>query len=298
MDYENRTIPEGINVSHEHPLKEFAILSIGLGVATIAFIAALSLAAGWLVHFIPFEKELQLADSALFSIVDDGTEADEDEQRVQLYLQELADKLAIAQNLPEEMIITVHYQDSDTINAFATLGGHIVIFRGLLEKLPHENALAMVMAHEIAHIKHRDPLVAAGRGITVGLALTTLAGFGDSALSQQLLGQVGLVTSMGFSREQERDADQAALATLGRHYGHSHGAEVLFEILAADHNEFAPPALLSTHPVSEDRIAAVKRYPASQSENFEFIDLPTDLLKTKAADTDQQRADLSEDTLP
>ena len=64
----------------------------------------------------------------------------------------------------------MHYDASDTVNAFATLGGHVVIYRGLLEKLPNENVVAMVVAHEIAHIKHRDPVAALGRGVAITLA--------------------------------------------------------------------------------------------------------------------------------
>ncbi len=276
MDYENHPIPEGINVSEEHPLKEFLILALGLGAATVALVVILSLTAGWLVKFIPFETELLLANKAfLAGDMKHQEKSTEEQQKIQIYLQQLANQLAVAQQLPAEMSITVHYLDNDTINAFASLGGNVIMFRGLLEKLPHENALAMVMAHEIAHIKHRDPLVAAGRGITVGLALACLAGFGDSGLSQQLLGQVGLFTSLSFSRSQEEAADEAALDTLNRHYGHVNGAEVLFEVLQQEREHFAPPVFLSTHPVTDERINAIESYQNAQPKIIEdFTDLP------------------------
>jgi predicted Zn-dependent protease len=274
MDYENRTIPEGINVSSEHPLKEFFILSLGLSIATIILVALLSQAASWLVHYIPFETEIKLAENALITLNKEKGNTEESDIIIQVYLQQLANVLAIAQQLPDNMPITVHYMDTDTINAFATLGGHIVIYRGLLEKLPHENALAMVMAHEIAHIKHRDPLVAVGRGITVGLALTTLTGLGDSALSQQLLGQIGLISSLSFSREQEQEADKIALATLNNYYGHSHGATALFKIFAQAQQAYHPPALLSTHPVTAERIRAAEHHSKGKISDIEFIALP------------------------
>jgi predicted Zn-dependent protease len=274
MDYENRTIPEGINVSSEHPLKEFFILSLGLSIATIILVALLSQAASWLVHYIPFETEIKLAENALITLNKEKGNTEESDIIIQAYLQQLASTLAVAQQLPDNMPITVHYMDTDTINAFATLGGHIVIYRGLLEKLPHENALAMVMAHEIAHIKHRDPLVAVGRGITVGLALTTLTGLGDSALSQQLLGQVSLISTLSFSREQEQEADKTALATLKNYYGHSHGATALFEIFAQTQQAYHPPALLSTHPVTAERIRAAENHSKGQISDIKFIALP------------------------
>ena len=50
--------------------------------------------------------------------------------------------LANAADLPDDMILTAHIMDSDMLNAFATMGGHIVVMRELLEALPSENVLA------------------------------------------------------------------------------------------------------------------------------------------------------------
>lgn len=283
MKYQNPKIPEGINVSNEHPLKEFATLVLGLGTFTVILVASLSMAAGWLVHYIPFEIEKELSQSVFLSDkIPSGNAPSGDEEpapinqapdRIRDYLQTLADQLSAAQQLPEGMTITVHYIDDDTVNAFATLGGNIIMFRGLIEKLPHENALAMVMAHEIAHIKHRDPMVALGRGITVGIALSSLAGFGHP-VAEQLLGQIGLVTSLSFNRSQEAAADEEALLTLQRYYGHTNGAEVLFEVLDEARNQFTPPAFLSTHPVTAQRIEAIKSQQTALGEN-EYRRLPS-----------------------
>ncbi len=69
MKYENHTIPEGINVSKEHPLKEFSILLIGLSIAVVILVTSLSFAAGWMVQFIPFETEVELANSNILDKV-------------------------------------------------------------------------------------------------------------------------------------------------------------------------------------------------------------------------------------
>ncbi|MBK8289542.1 MAG: M48 family metalloprotease [Cellvibrionales bacterium] len=62
----------------------------------------------------------------------------------------------------------------------ATLGGHIVVYQGLLDATKDsETALAMVMAHELTHIKLRHPAGAMGRGFAVAaLLLSTFAGAG------------------------------------------------------------------------------------------------------------------------
>ncbi|HEY9136583.1 MAG TPA: M48 family metallopeptidase [Pseudomonadales bacterium] len=286
MEYENRTVPEGINVSKDHPLKEFFILALGLGTAVVVLVVALSFAAGWLVQFVPFETELMLAEKFSFTggkrseelSEQANTKANEEskvqQEKIETYLQNLANQLSAAQQLPDGMTISVHYIDDDMVNAFATLGGNIIIFKGLIEKLPNENALAMVMAHEIAHIKHRDPMVAAGRGLTIGLALASLAGFGDSVVAQQLLNKVGLITSMSFSRQQEEKADAEALNALLNYYGHVKGAEVLFEILKKEEQGVTSPLFLSTHPLNDKRISAIKNYREQQASDGELTDLP------------------------
>ena len=262
MGYENRDIPEGINVSKTHPLKEFAWLTLGLIAVVVFLVLILSLMAEHLTRYIPFSVEQKVATSVSKRYMDDHPLSPQ-QQSIQTYLQLLADDLVENQGLPDTMSITVHYIDDDTVNAFATLGGHVVIFRGLLQKLPHENALSMVMAHEIAHIKHRDPVVSLGRGLTVYLALSSIIGLGNNTVFEEILGQTGLVTIMSFSREQEAAADREALLTLQRYYGHLNGAEALFESLQEQEQEKSSPAFLNSHPLTEKRIKAIQDFAKS-----------------------------------
>lgn len=175
--------------------------------------------------------------------------------KIQAYLQQLADKLAAAQQLETGMPITVHYVDNETVNAFATLGGNIIFFRGILEKLPSENALAMVMSHEIAHIKHRHPIMALGRGIVIGLALSAITGASGQGLTNEVLGDTGLLTSLKFGRDQEQKADETGLAAVEKVYGHTHGTMGLFEMFdkISDGSQ-AIPQFLSSHPHNDNRI--------------------------------------------
>ena len=78
------------------------------------------------------------------------------------------------------MTIQVHYTDLDVPNAFATLGGHIIVTSGLYRRMPSENALAMVIGHEIGHVKARDPISAVGGAVILSLPLAVLSGQGDA----------------------------------------------------------------------------------------------------------------------
>ena len=195
-------------------------------------------------------------------------------RKTQEYLSTLGQNLASHQNLPKGMSITIHYVNSDVVNAFATLGGHIFIHRGLLEKIPHENALAMVIAHEIAHIKYRDPILSASRGLTIGLALALLTGGADSPVAQQLPGNIAMLTALSFSRGQEEKADDEALETLVSYYGHVAGASALFEVLQEEHGASEPPVFLSSHPVTEARINNIRGYDKRYSVAVDLTPLP------------------------
>jgi len=265
MSYQNPKIPEGINVTDEHPLKDFFSMLLGVGLLAALFFLALSFIAEKLVVYIPFETEVVLAERMTEGMSESPDEdSDPHQLRVESYLQTLADQLAITQQLPENMPITVHFVKSDTVNAHATLGGHIIIYSGLLEKMPDENTLAMVMAHEIAHIKNRDPIIALGRVLTVSLAMLSILGAGDSGFSDQLVSRIGQLTMLSFSRKQESLADELALETLTEHYGHTGGAETLFSIFE-DEERITMPAFLRTHPVTESRLNNVKEFSAKQA---------------------------------
>ena len=258
MEYSNPQIPEGINTSKVHPLKDFAILTGGALVLIGIVLFSLALLADWLAPKIPFSVEQRLTAMYTQTLAPTQNKILSTEERMlKEYLQDLAERLAVAAELPEGVSITVHYLDDDTVNAFATLGGHIVMFRGLLEKLPNENALAMVMAHEIAHIKHRHPIKSLGRGAIFSLAFALVTGATESDFLASFLGQAGWLTGLKFSRSQEEEADATALAAVAARYGHVNGAADLFVVLEQEYSSLEPPALFNSHPHSGDRIAEI-----------------------------------------
>ncbi|MDF1628175.1 MAG: M48 family metallopeptidase [Alcanivoracaceae bacterium] len=270
MEYENRPPPEGINVSDQHPLVDFFWMLAAVALVATVLVVALSLGAGWLARQIPMAQENRWSDAYL---AQRPVELSETALRKQRWLQDLADRLSPAMDLGPDTTIHVRYvEDDEVINAFATLGGNIVIYSGLLNSLDTENALAMVMAHEIAHIKHRDPITALGRGAAVALGLSAISGVSDSAMAQRIVGNVGMLTGLSFSRGQENAADQQAIEAMLAHYGHLNGAATLFEKLQAMGSGLMPE-ILATHPLTEKRIDRLARATDAQSDG-EITALP------------------------
>jgi predicted Zn-dependent protease len=159
-------------------------------------------------------------------------------------------------DLPEDLRITVHYLDEPDINAFATLGGHVFVLRGLIARVPDENALAMVMAHEIAHAANRDVAANMGGALLLQLVLGTVTGMSQETVDGLIWGPNALLLRQ-FSREAERAADRDALAAVAATYGHTAGADAFFRILLDEIGETLPnegPEFLSTHPLTAGRI--------------------------------------------
>jgi beta-barrel assembly-enhancing protease len=252
LQYSNPEIPEGINTSKEHPLKEFLWLTGGVLAIVIVAVASLVFLTDTLTAYIPFSVEKNISLPADKHEIKNGP--------MHTYLQSLAERVARAEDLPDDMSIRVHYVDGDTVNAFATLGGNVILFRGLLEKLPNENSLAMLLAHEIAHIKYRHPIRGVGRGVVVGLALSAVSASAGNAVLDEFLGKTGYLTILQYSRSMESQADEEATRTVLAMYGTLNGADDLFKILQKESGDKQPPKFFSTHPLTASRIARVESY--------------------------------------
>ena len=257
---QNPKIPEGINTSEEHPLKEFLLLLIGVLLAVVGAVMLVALLAGHLAHYIPFRYEQRLV--MLFTEPTALTEPEQrnpDFENAERALRSLGQRLAADAELPEDMQLQFHLVKADDLpNAFATLGGHIFVTTGLIRQIDSENALAMVIAHEIAHIRYRHPVRGMSSGLVIQFMLSLITGSQSTGLTT-LVGQTGLLTLFSFSRSMETDADRAALDTLYRHYGTLDGADVFFAMMLDRRQRPAWQAMFETHPDTGRRLALIRQ---------------------------------------
>lgn len=249
--YENPQVPHEVNVSEESDVKTFFRLSLGIaGIVVVGFIFIFVLFR-WFAEYIPFRYEQSL--SAHFFSEEESLE--KKQQDAQNDLQILADKLASKANLPEEMSIKIHLSDEIEKNAFATFGGHIILTQGLIDSVKSENELAMVIGHEIGHVKHRDVIVTTGSVFTFRLMASVLLG-GDVGNIEQAS---TMLTQLSFSRLQESKADDLALGVLKEYYGHTSGAEGFFTTVLDEQNQQnnLTGEFLSSHPDTEKRLVKI-----------------------------------------
>ena len=175
----------------------------------------------------------------------------------QQYLQQLGSSLAETMELPEDVVLRIHHSDSEEVNAFASLNGLIVINQGLIDFVESENELAFILAHEIAHIKERHPIKSLSSGVIVGLLVAMMTGGSDNGGAASTLSTGVTLTSLGFSRANESDADTLALQAIQHYYGHTAGSTAFFTRLHAKQHLPEILTFISTHPGHEERIASL-----------------------------------------
>ncbi|MDO5103059.1 MAG: M48 family metallopeptidase [Lautropia sp.] len=258
MKFEPHRFDESLspNIPHEHPAWE--VLRLGawlLGLLLVAWLLVTGIVHA-LPHLVSLERERAWFGSAV-------AEAFSNESRQDARLQALADGLAKDMGLPAG-IVKVAISADDTPNAFATFGGQVVLMQGLLDKLPSEEAVAGALAHEIAHIKHRDPLRGVSRSLLLGLIWGTLVGHHGS------IEAITSLETLRHSRAQEEAADTAAIDVLALRYQSVGGMQQLMQTLgkvegggdadsAAQKPRRAVLGWLSSHPRTADRLKAIQQ---------------------------------------
>jgi len=145
---------------------------------------------------------------------------------------------------------------SEITNAFALPGGKIYLLDGLLQKAQNPDELAAILAHELGHVKHRDGLrklvQTGGTSFLIGLLFGDVTGAGAALFAGRSL------LDASYSRDVERDADTFASQTM-RKLGRSAApmGELLLRITGAQASRTL--TILASHPLTEERLAALKK---------------------------------------
>jgi len=136
--------------------------------------------------------------------------------------------------------------DDKTLNAFATPGGYIYIYTGLIKFLDSEDELIGVLGHEMAHSDRRHSTRQLTKSLGLSILLDAVLGKQDAV--EQILGQLA---GLKFSRSHESEADEFSVRYLCGTSYNSDGAAGFFRKMA---NQPTPPEFLSTHPSPANRV--------------------------------------------
>ena len=194
------------------------------------------------------------------------------------YLNKICKSLALNSDTP------VIYKDycvailkSDEINAISSCGGHIFVTQGLLRCCDSEDAVAAVIAHEMAHIQLEHAVAAIKADRTknaIGSTVSTASGFVDSYsgmsekdkflfdfLAGSNVAVMNRLFETGYPKEQEYKADELALRLM-LNTGYDPNAMIdMLELIDKHHKENASDTgWEKTHPKPADRIKKAKAF--------------------------------------
>jgi predicted Zn-dependent protease len=151
-------------------------------------------------------------------------------------------RLASLRKMTSESL-NVYLVDRPEINAFAHVGGHIYVYKGLVNKLKKESELCFVLAHEVGHLElgHCKALVT------------------YSARAKQVAGNIGelaqlaySMVSVGYSEDCEYDADAwgaEAIEKLG--YTRKDAIKALKLVGGENQTDQAQKKSIPSNPLSE-----------------------------------------------
>ncbi len=170
------------------------------------------------------------------------------------YIDHIGQRLAQESSRPPQSSYRYTFQviDDKSVNAFATLGGFVYLHTGLIKEAANEAELASVIGHEIAHITQRHAIKQMRQmALTNGLA--TAAGV-DTNLAVKW--GVELALRLPHSREAEYEADSVGLRMMT---GAGYAQIGMIDFMKKITRSRSIPTVLSTHPHTQDRIAALEK---------------------------------------
>ena len=253
MKFEARLPRDDVNVTPTHPSREALLLLLGLVLVGGGLLAIATLLVDRLIPYVPRGWESRLLPDFEELVYQPQTE----EEKTRLKgLESLLPRLtAHWPEAPE--FVRVGLLDTEEPNALAFPGGLVLVTRGLVREVESENELAFVLGHELGHFRNRDHLRSLGRGLALGMIMAAMSRTGSGG---NLVSFSGQLTNRSFSRSQEMEADAFGLSLLVAEFGHPGGATDFFQRLPAPGNavERLLAPYLATHPLSEERIEALR----------------------------------------
>ncbi|MCW3464426.1 M48 family metallopeptidase [Chitinophaga nivalis] len=229
------------------------LLTLGVGVLILALIAV-----GYLVilpwgshqaaKLLPRSFDQQLGQLARESMHED----------IDTAASRLLTDFAAQMKWPTTDSLTFHVAKSDIENAYALPGGYIVVYSGLLEKLPNAASLSALLSHEAAHVSCRHSVQALCQQLSTQVLLTVITG-NSGGVASVLYSKANTLHNLSYSRKFEKEADLKGLETLRNNQIDQTGMITLMQELQKISQQQRVPEFISSHPLTTHRIKYVTR---------------------------------------
>ena len=236
------------------PVGVAALVAAVIGLVAVVYFFALPALAGLLANAMPRSTETAVGEKLYESMVsgyriDDSLSAD-----VNAYVRLI--------DFGTDYPVTVTVVEQDELNAFALPGGRVVVYSKLLREMKRHEELAALLGHEVAHVEHRHTLRALARNLSGYLLISLVVGDANAVMAV-VVDNADALNRLSFSRSLERQADEDAAVTMRKNGIDLRGMVGLFQTLKAG-NDFHIAGFLSTHPLTDDRLAFAREQAAQQ----------------------------------
>ena len=218
------------------------LISFGL-IAGLYFLLVSGLS-GFALQFISPKKEAELGRIIYSNIVESST--------IDSAATALLTKFAGDLKLSDKYTLKYTVLDEPEINAFAIPGGHIVVYKGILQKMESPEELVALLGHESTHVNERPSLKNILQSMTGGIILSTV--FGDlGSFGSVFAEKANTLQSLSYSRGLEEEADEKGMAKMLDNQVDPIGMVKLMDRLDAVEKGVQLPGFLSSHPLTRER---------------------------------------------
>ncbi|MBZ0088093.1 MAG: M48 family metallopeptidase [Thermomonas sp.] len=203
-------------------------------------------------------------------------------ERLITVIPEVSDALAAehqmqASHIEKSFDWDVNVLQSDQVNAFCLPGGKMAVYTGLLPVAQNDDAIAVVMGHEISHalLRHGAQRMTRERLEQIGQAAGAASGM-DQGTLRTVMSAYGLGSALPYARSQETQADELGLMLAAAACFDPHAAIPLWQRMDQTSGGGAPPEFASTHPSAGTRIQHLEELmPKAEQYRARFCKQPT-----------------------
>jgi len=230
---------------------------LGIGIATL-FGTGILLGFLQLYHLVPLRYDRHLGDktheqvSAFFEPCTTNALLEFHQKAIRSLAQP-------GDRFPHEVTII----NDPMVNAFALPGGHIYVFRGILEESNSPDEIIGVLAHEIAHVEKRHSVQQLARTMGTGFFSSLMIGADVEGLdilqNAETISEISsTLLILRYSRSFEREADEEGIQRMQSAHIPLLGLGQLLVRIESRAGVDSGWVWLSTHPKSWERLERYK----------------------------------------
>jgi predicted Zn-dependent protease len=149
----------------------------------------------------------------------------------------------------------VNLLESEQVNAFCLPGGKMAVYTGLLPVAQNQDAMAIVMGHEITHalLRHGAQRMSEQKLAQMGQMAGAMSGM-DASQMQAVMAVYGYGRALPYARKQESQADEMGLMLAAAACFNPEESIPLWQRMEQASGGQSQPEFSSTHPNPGTRI--------------------------------------------